>query len=131
MANYLSIDFGTKRIGVAISAGFLAEPLTIIEGDWANEKNWSSAIDQLANIIKTENITQIIVGISENQMAELTQQFMANFSKVIDLPVAFIDETLSSHQMHQNLTQAKKSKRNQPIDHLVAAALLQEWLDNR
>ena len=131
MANYLSIDFGTKRMGVAMSQGFLAEPLMIINGDWSKPTNWPEAISQLVKIIKAEKINQIIIGLSENQMAELTQQFALTLQATVSLPIGYVDETLSSHQMHQNLTLAKKSKRNQPIDHLVAAALLQEWLDNR
>jgi len=131
MANYLSIDFGTKRIGVAFSQGYLAEPLTILEGDWTKTTNWPEAVSQIIKIMADKEIDQVVIGISENKMADLTKQFALTLQDWLSLPIEYIDETLSSYQMHQNLTQAKKSKRNQPIDHLVAAALLQEWLDNR
>jgi putative transcription antitermination factor YqgF len=118
----LAIDFGTQRIGLAISRGTLAEPLKIIE-------NTPQAISEIQRITSDECVEKIIVGISENEMAEKTRQFVLELQKHITLPVEFTDETLSSHTVHQKMQSAPKSKRGQHIDHLAAAEFLQEYLD--
>jgi len=120
----LAIDFGTKRIGIAISRGTLAEPLKIIIND-------EQAIFQISELCQTESVTQLVVGLSENEMAELTRAFVAHLSEKVKLPVEYMDETLSSHTVGGKLKAggAKLSKRQQPIDHLAAAEFLQEYLD--
>ena len=128
--NLLSIDFGTRNIGLGIARVPLAEPYKIISGNWSKREAWHFAVDQIVEICEQEKIEKLIVGLSENEMAQLTKDFISLLEQSLDLPIEYIDETLSSYQMHQKLTSHKKSKRNQPIDHLVAAELLQEWLDD-
>ena len=118
----LAIDFGTQRIGLAISRGTLAEPLKIIESG-------ATAISQIKKIVEEEFVEKIIVGISENEMAIKTHEFVLQLQKEIPLPVEFTDETLSSFTVHQKMKSAPKSKRGQHIDHLAAAEFLQEYLD--
>ena len=62
-------------------------------------------------------------------MAEKTKEFVVELEKHIQLPVTFMDETLSSHSVHEKLVSAKKSKREGNIDHFAAAEFLQIWLD--
>lgn len=119
----LAIDFGTTRIGLAISRSSLAEPLKIID-------NNPNAISQIRQVAELESVTKIIVGLSENEMAIKTRQFVQELQKEISLPVEFVDETLSSHTVHQKLLQSPQSKRRQPIDHFAASEFLQEYLDN-
>lgn len=118
----LAIDFGTVRIGIAVSRGTLAEPLLILPN---NEQTFT----QLKKLFIEEEIEEIVIGISENKMAELTEAFAIELKKITDLPVHFVDETLSSHSVHQKLRTAKKSKREGDIDHYAAAEFLQEYLD--
>lgn len=118
----LGIDFGTKRVGVAIARGPLAEPLVILANDTA-------LISQIAEIVTKEQVKRIVVGLSENKMAEQTKQFADKLTQHLDIPIHFIDETLSSYEMHHKMRLAKRSKKQAPIDHLVAAQLLQDWID--
>ena len=122
--NYLAIDFGTKRIGLAINKGFLAEPLKILLND-------DRLLIEIKDICEQEKISRIIIGISEKDMATRTEKFVENLKQVIDLPITFMDETLSSKQVHDKLLQAgaKQKKRQSPIDHYAAALILQNWLD--
>lgn len=124
MRKVLAIDFGTKRIGVAVSRATLAEPLLILPN---NEVLWSA----LQEIVAAEEADLVLVGMSEREMALKTQEFTNTLEKYINVPIQFIDETLSSKTVHQKLAHShmKRSKRQQPIDHYVAAELLQEWLD--
>lgn len=121
---YLAIDFGTKRIGLATNQGFLAQPFKIL---FNNEQ----LITQLIKICQQEKIDQLIVGISEKEMANKTKIFVEELKKHLSLPIVFMDETLSSNQVHKKLVQAGAplKKRQQAIDHYAAALILQNWLD--
>lgn len=120
----LAIDFGTKRIGLAISVATLADPLTIIPND-------ENSVAKIKEICAQENVKQLLVGVSEQVMAEKTKVFAQQLKEKIDLPLFFVDETLSSKETHQKLSssQMKLSKRQGPIDHYAASLFLQEWLD--
>lgn len=120
----LAIDFGTKRIGLAISVATLADPLTIIPND-------EQAIAKIKAICEKEKVKQLLIGISEQQMAEKTTQFAAKLAEAIQLPIIYVDETLSSKETHHKLSTShmKLSKKQQPIDHYAASLFLQEWLD--
>lgn len=118
----LAIDFGTVRVGLAISMYSLADPLKIIANDDNLFKNIVEICDEIA-------ADRILVGMSENEMAKKIESFVLELKKHTDLPITFMDETLSSHTVHKKLKTAKKSKRSADIDHYAAAEFLQEWLD--
>ncbi|SRR5258708_1685700 len=121
----LAIDYGTSRIGLAISRGSLAEPLQILPND-------GNFFVKLEKILAEENVEHIIVGLSENTMAERTREFVKELETRIKIPVQFVDETLSSATVHEKILLSKKrSVRQQPIDHLAAAEFLQEYLDGQ
>jgi putative holliday junction resolvase len=119
----LAIDFGTQRLGLAISRGTLAEPLLILE-------NNEELLEKLKAICEQEQVTQLVVGVSEGKMEERSRSFGLLISERFDLPVEFADETLSSHQVHEQQKELGKSGPIRThIDHLAAATFLQEWLD--
>ncbi|MBU0576764.1 Holliday junction resolvase RuvX [Patescibacteria group bacterium] len=124
MKKILAIDYGTKRIGLAISQANLAEPLAILS-------NNEIIFGKLMQIIQEEKIELILVGMSENQMADKTKKFALELKEQTAIPIQFIDETLSSKRVHQKLASShmKLKKRQQPIDHYAAAEMLQEWLE--
>ena len=122
---FLGIDYGRKHIGLSIAHTAIAEPLITI-----------SALDGIARIIKfidDQEITQLVVGISEGWMAIETKQFVAELKAHTNLPIHLQDETLSSFDTRVKLAKAKvkKSKREAKIDHYVSAAILQDYLDSR
>lgn len=117
----LAIDYGTQRIGLALSAGTLADPLTIIPSD-------EKAIPYICKLITDYKVTQIVIGLSENEMAQKTQEFARTLQRMTKTPIDYMDETLSTHSVRNKLAAAKKSQK-QPVDHLAAAEFLQEWLD--
>ncbi len=123
---FLCIDYGTKRIGLAVSYGNLAEPLKIID-------NSDLTIKNLVDLIEQEDITTIVMGISDRTMAEETRQFAEKLKKNVRIPIEFFDESFSSKQVQKKLieSQTKMSKRQQPIDHFAAAHVLQEYLDTQ
>ena len=121
----LGIDYGVKRIGLAISYHSLAEPLMILP-------HGNDVFAELQKIIKEHNVGQLVFGISDGDMAEKTRIFAEKLKLLNGLPLAFIDEAYSSKQVHEKMKIKRGPRRSQqkPIDHYVAAELLQEWLDS-
>ena len=103
--SFLGIDYGTKRIGLAIATTPIAEPLKILKQE--------TAIPQIKQICDDHKITQIILGISESDMAKQTKAFAQLLKKALKLPITFQNETLSSREVHQKLQKSKA--RPQPI----------------
>jgi putative transcription antitermination factor YqgF len=95
--------------------------------------NNTGLIEAIQHIVQNEHITKIVIGLSENQMAELTKKFASELEKAVSVPIEFYDETLSSYEVHQKMSQGahSQSKRGEAIDHLAAAEMLQNYLDDR
>lgn len=124
MKKTLGIDFGTKRIGLALSYGSLAEPLAIINGE-----NQDDAIVEIIKIIKTENVEQIVLGLSENEMARQTKKFGHKLKAAITpIPLFYHDETLSSYQVGELMKNRSLAQRKKPRDDKAAALILGDWL---
>lgn len=121
----LAIDYGTKRVGTAINYLSLAQPLQILDN---NEQLFT----QLQQLCQEHQVKQLLVGVSEREMAQKTKEFAQLLQTKLDLPIVFWDENFSSVRVHHKLAQGpmKKSRRQQPIDHYAAAEFLQEWLDS-
>ena len=122
--NLLSIDFGLKHIGLAISSGPLAEPFTQFPND-------HKTISRIIEICRIQKIDKIIIGLSENQMAKKTKDFAKILEKKLNTPIIFQDETLTSHQARRYLIQsgAKKKKRQEKDHQIAAAIILQSYID--
>ncbi len=119
----LGIDYGTKRIGIAISdeTQTLARELAI----WSPEEFWQ----KLEEAIKAEGIERIVVGLPLNMSGDTTeksmevQTFVDELQKRITLPVEMVDERLSSVMAEQI------SGQNSGIDSLAAQIFLQNYLN--
>jgi putative Holliday junction resolvase len=123
-ARMLGIDFGERRIGVALGVGALAVPLTIIE-----HTNRAADLDQIAEIASREAATAIVIGVplapdgGEGEQARLTRVFARDLQARVALPVHYQDERLSSFDARPI------GRRGKPIDDLAAAAILQRYID--
>lgn len=121
----LGIDYGTKRIGLAISdeSQTFARELKIV-----SPKEFWTEINQL---ISDEYITKVVLGWPLNMSGEKTQKtnevesFKLKVESKTGLQVETIDERLSS-QMAQNISGSKKD-----LDSLAAQILLQNYLDKK
>ncbi len=112
--NYLGLDYGASKIGVAIATGPLAEPLTTL-----NTKN---AIQAIKDLIVKHNINTIIIGDAPENFINLLR--IGHWSLVI------VDETLSSHDAREKLLHTTQRRRKN-LEHQVSATIiLQNWLDN-
>jgi putative pre-16S rRNA nuclease len=130
----LGIDFGDKRIGLAISDpdGRLAVPLTTLE-----RRNDRSALRQIAEIARQEGVERLVVGEPvdlegrRGPMAERVRRFAARLTEMTGLPLALVDEALTSVEAARRLRQGGGDPRREPgrVDALAAQILLQDALD--
>ena len=125
MKSYLCIDYGEKRIGLALADTPIAEPYKIIDAD--------NAISTIKQICDQKEITDIVVGISEAKTKEDTQTFILDLKKTINLPIYTQDETMTTHEVKQHFldTGVSKEKTHGYIDHFSAALILQDFLDEQ
>ena len=130
--NYLAIDYGTKRIGIAVATTPIAQPIGIIP----NTKNphlrdvvTDQALEQIRGMIVEFSIEKILVGISEGEMADKTRIFIERLRALTDLPIEEVDETLTSVEAGGRMVHMKKASRRGNRDHLAAAIFLQDYID--
>lgn len=133
----LALDYGTRRIGVAVNYGTLVEPLEIV-GNRAGAEALqgvvtTGALARIKTLCKEHQVQQLVIGVSENHMAEMTHAFIQLVQAECQLPVVPWDETLSSVVVQSRLKEARMSQR-QPhaaIDHYAAATILEDWLESQ
>lgn len=118
----LGVDFGEKRIGLAIADDFLAEPLGTVKSKKA-----------LVRVCQKQGIEKIIIGISEGKMAKKTRRFGEKLGQLTGLPIEYQDETLTTKQAEELMLQAGKSKkrRQRQTDTIAATLILQNYLDRQ
>ncbi len=131
----LGLDFGTERVGVAMSdeLGIIAQPIEVIPrlpaaGLW----------ERLHALHRDFSCERILVGMPRNMdgsygpAAEAVKQFIEQLRQEMDVPIQTWDERLSSVQANRVLIQANVSrkKRRAKIDKMAAAVILQSYLDS-
>jgi len=120
----LGIDYGRKNIGLSLANSFIAEPLLVLS-------NNSQFLSKLQTLIKKHSVDQLVIGLSENKMAQETKKFAATLTSNLNLPLRFHDETLTSRQAQSKLAHKKKSHRQKPQDAYQATLMLQDYLDSK
>jgi len=132
----LGLDVGKKRMGVAgcDGTGLIATGLTTIY-----RTSFREDIKQLQNIIQERAVEILVVGMpytldgSMGFQAKQVVKFGDTVAKILDLPIEYVDERLTSVEAEAMLKASKKfSTRDKgAIDCQAAAIILQQWLDTR
>ncbi len=136
MARILSIDYGKRRTGLAVT-----DPLQIIAGGLATVST-STLYDYLVNYITREPVERIVIGKpmqpngepSEN-MARV-EQFVNRWRKVQpQIPIEYVDERFTSVLAHRAMLDGglkKKSRQNKAlVDEISATIILQSYLESK
>lgn len=120
---YLGIDYGLKKIGLAVAEGKLAEPLTVLRVNTDEE-----AINKIKLLGKFD---KVIVGISEGRTAQTTKLFVEKLQNQLSIPIEVFDETLSTHEAQElsRQTGMNRKKRKNMEDAFAATIMLQNYLD--
>ena len=111
MARILSIDYGKKRTGIAVT-----DPLKIIANGLATVST-SELLPFLLDYIKKEPVERIVIG------------------KPMQMNIEYVDERFTSVIAHQAMIDGglkKKSRQNKAlVDEISATIILQSYMDSR
>jgi len=132
----MGLDLGTKTLGVSLSdvTKTLASPyktITFAEGDYI------SALNFLEEIIISEKVEKIILGLPKNMngslgfRAEETLEFKKMLEERFSIPVITFDERLTTREANNYMLEADMSrkKRKDKKDYLAANIILQAYLN--
>jgi len=136
LARILSIDYGKKRTGIAVT-----DPLQLIAGGLATVST-SELFDWLKAYLAKEQVERIVIGEprqpngqpSEN--LERVQQFVNRWRKAMpDVPIEFYDERFTSVLAHQAMIDGglkKKVRQDKAlVDEISATIILEDYLRSR
>jgi putative holliday junction resolvase len=140
----LAIDYGKKRLGLALSdeLGLTSRP----HATW-NRVNRRRDLARLRELARQQKVRRIVVGLplhldgTPSEMSEEAKSFAARVEKALCLPVEMMDERLSSWEARQTLAAANSNERARrgssgraaprkqtPLDEIAAAIILQDYL---
>lgn len=130
----LGLDYGEKRIGVAIcdELGMVARGIATIA-----RKYWKRDIEQIAGLVREYDVEKIVVGYpvkldgTEGIQCEKVNRFIDALEAGVSVPVVKWNEALSTKEAEGLLREAdiNRKKRRGVVDKLAAAIILQDYLD--
>jgi putative Holliday junction resolvase len=141
MPRTLGIDFGAKRVGLALSdeGGRFATPHDVLAVSSPQQ-----AIDLIAALVEREGVERLVVGLPLNMdntigpAARGAANWGNELARRTGRPLVLVDERLSSYSAEQQLIQRKRGgehltrrKKKDRLDALAAASFLQAFLDGQ
>jgi putative Holliday junction resolvase len=132
----MALDVGDKTIGIAISDALL---LTAQSRPTLRRKDLKSDLETIRRLAVENEVHEIVVGQplhmngKESQQSQKVGRFAEHLKTVLDLPVVFWDERLTSFEAEQHLQQMGLNwrQRRVHVDKIAAMIILQEYLDSR
>ena len=128
--NYLGIDYGRSKIGLAIgdSDTKLTTPLKTI---WYKET--TDLYKKIKKILIEQSIDKVVIGLPDGKIVQDVKKFGQALSKETGHKVEFQDETLTTKdaQKLSVLAGINRTKRKKMEDAYSAALILQEYLDSK
>ena len=136
LSRVLGLDYGERRIGLAISdpLGIIAMPLTTID-----RNKTAHLISQISEIVSEKKITSIVVGLPltlkghYSKQTEIVLAFINKLKSNLQIPIVSIDERLSTVAAKKSLQiqNVKTGHEKGRVDETAAAIFLQEYLDSQ
>lgn len=131
----LGIDFGSRRIGVALSAGTLATPFEVVERSGDEQRDHSKILALAAEA----DAEVLVVGLPlsmDGSVGPAAKGILAEvkeLAKRTSLPVETIDERLTTVTADRQLQEQglNAQARRKVVDKVAASIILQSWLDRR
>jgi putative holliday junction resolvase len=132
----IGLDIGEVRTGVAVSdpEGRVANPITVLD-----TKRLLADPRPLRDLVVEGEAGAMVVGLpltmagEEGPQAKRTRQLGDRLADLLNIPVSYVDERLSTAEAKRVLHAAGRSEKEQRgmVDMIAAALLLQGWLDAR
>jgi len=132
----MALDVGDKTIGVAISDALL---LTAQARPTVRRKDIAADIEKLRRLAQENEVHEVVVGQplhmdgQPSPQSQKVARFAEQLRKVLDLPIIFWDERLTSFEAEQHLEQMGLNwrQRREQVDKIAAMIILQNYLDSR
>jgi putative holliday junction resolvase len=132
----MALDYGTKRIGVAMSDELM---ITGQGFGMIQRTDLKKDLEYIAKVIAENGIFEVIVGLPINmngthsEKTRETLQFVDSLSKVVTVPVKTWDERMTTMQAERSLLEGdmSRAKRRKLADKIAAQFILQSYLDSR
>ena len=130
----MSLDVGSRTIGIACSDALLMTAQGI---ETIRRTSLEKDFNRVQELIAEYEVHELVVGMPKNmngtkgERAEKTEEFVEKMKEVIDLPVSYWDERLSTVMAERQLIAAdvSRKKRKSVIDKMAAVVILQGYLD--
>jgi putative Holliday junction resolvase len=135
----LGVDFGERRIGLALSdpSGTIASPLDTL----VYRRGKRPPLRAIEEIVRTNGVERIVLGLPLDLSGEETdwcgrvREIGEEIGRRLAMPVDYVDERLTSVQAERALRSIglRRSRRQEKgrVDAAAAALILQRWLDRR
>ena len=134
MGRTLALDFGDKRIGVALSdpTGLLGSPLTTI-----TRSNLRKDLETIVGMAAKHEVESIVVGLPVSlngtigPQGQKTLDFCDVLKETSPVPIHMCNEQYTSAEAERRIRESggEPSKDRARVDAVAAAIILQEWLD--
>lgn len=131
----MGLDYGTRRIGVALSDALhlTAQPFTVLEADSEQLES------DLQALVEEHEVEHIVVGLPVNLSGDdslstaAARRLADRVAAATGVPVSLTDERFTTRTAEQTLIGAnvRRRRRKQVIDKVAAAVMLQHYLDGR
>jgi putative Holliday junction resolvase len=132
----LALDYGTKRIGVALSdeLGWTAQPLETFE-----RRTLDRDVAHIASLVQTHAVGEVVLGFPlqldgrEGPAVQAMRNFALHLEQGLKVPLVLWDERLTTKAAEDLLIAAdvSRKKRKGAVDRVAAAILLQSYLASR
>ncbi|MEA1903856.1 MAG: Holliday junction resolvase RuvX [Actinomycetota bacterium] len=133
MTRFLGVDYGTKRVGLALSdgLGITARPLEVVKR--------SDAVDRIKAVTNEYEVSVVVIGMptglsgGEGVSAAGARELGAELSDTLGVTVKYLDERFTSRIAESSLLESgmRRRERRATVDKVAAAIILQDYLDSR
>ena len=133
MTRYLGVDYGSKRVGLAISdgLGLTARPLEVVSR--------KDTVDRVREIVAEYDVDTVVVGLptglsgGEGASVVEARALGSELEDALDVDVVYVDERFTSRLAESALLESgmRRRDRREKVDKVAAAIILQGYLDSR
>jgi putative Holliday junction resolvase len=134
MTPLLGIDYGTRRIGLAVSDATDTLATAVATH---HEGRDGSILTRLRRLVAERGVTEIVVGWplttrgEEGDIARQARRFADRLREELGLPVTLVDERYTSQEAERHLRASGRRHARDAVDALAAETILQIHLDRR
>lgn len=132
----LAIDYGERRIGIAVSdkKGLIGSPITTLIK--SKKKKWDTLLSEILSIANEYGVNSFLLGVpyafekQHNEVQKRVLEFSEKLTQLSQKKIYYYSEAYSSKEATSILQDNQITvKRNGRIDKLSAALFLQNFLD--